>query len=172
MNPQHTVPVLVDDGLILVESKAIVQYLAEKCGTDDTLYPKDPQARALVNQRMFFDVTLYSSIPRFYFPMFFLNKPENPMMHPTIDRHFQTLDKFLEDQDYAALGQLTIADLVLFTTVSCFELLGIEIEKYPNVHRWYQNLLENVPGIETHLAGVEATKSLLLPKRGGEEEEA
>lgn len=55
MNPQHTVPVLVDDDYVLWESHAITPYLVEKYGKDDLLYPKNVQKRGTVNQRLHLD---------------------------------------------------------------------------------------------------------------------
>jgi len=38
-------------------------YLVDQYGEDDYLYPQDPQARAMINQRLYFDMdTLFSSI--------------------------------------------------------------------------------------------------------------
>lgn len=42
-------------------------YLANKYGKDDSLYPKDPQKRAIVDQRLYFDGgSLYQSFADCY----------------------------------------------------------------------------------------------------------
>lgn len=69
LNPQHTIPTLVDGDLSLWESRAIIAYLVEKYGKTDSLYPKDPTKRAVVNQRMYFDMgTLYDRFATYYYP--------------------------------------------------------------------------------------------------------
>jgi glutathione S-transferase len=48
LHPFATVPCLVDGDLVLVESNAILRYLADREGRDD-LYPREPRRRAVVD---------------------------------------------------------------------------------------------------------------------------
>ncbi|GAW40734.1 Glutathione S-transferase GstB [Brevundimonas sp. SH203] len=52
LNPNHRVPVLDDDGFVLWESYAIMQYLADKA-PGQTLWPTDAKARADVSRWLF-----------------------------------------------------------------------------------------------------------------------
>lgn len=52
LNPNHRVPVLEHDGLVLWESYAIMQYLAD-LAPGQTLYPAELKARADVNRWLF-----------------------------------------------------------------------------------------------------------------------
>jgi len=47
-NPQHTVPLLDDNGVLVWDSHAIVCYLVGKYAKSDELYPKDLVKRAQV----------------------------------------------------------------------------------------------------------------------------
>lgn len=55
MNPQHTIPVLDDGGIIVRDSHAIMIYLVSKYGKDDSLHPKDLAEQAKVNAALYFD---------------------------------------------------------------------------------------------------------------------
>ena len=59
LNPQHTVPVLDDRGFVLTESRAICAYLVQKYGSHDGLYPKLPKLRAAVDERLYFDLSVF-----------------------------------------------------------------------------------------------------------------
>ena len=52
LNPNHRVPVLDDDGFVLWESHAIMQYLADKT-PGQSVYPTELRARADVNRWLF-----------------------------------------------------------------------------------------------------------------------
>ncbi|XP_034127072.1 glutathione S-transferase D1-like isoform X3 [Drosophila guanche] len=98
INPQHTIPTLVDNGFVLWESRAILIYLVEKYGKDDSLYPKDPQQKAVVNQRLFFDLgTLCQSYVCYYYPQLFddVKKPADPEAFKKIDAAFGQLNTLL-----------------------------------------------------------------------------
>ena len=49
MNPNASIPAMVDGDLVLWESNAILQYAADKIG-NDAVYPKDLKVRADINR--------------------------------------------------------------------------------------------------------------------------
>ncbi|KAH8382067.1 hypothetical protein KR009_001655, partial [Drosophila setifemur] len=156
INPQHTIPTIVDNGFALWETRAIVIYLVEKYGKDDSLYPKDPQKQALVNQRLYFDMgTLYDAFSRYYYPIRD-GKDASPEHFKNIENVFELLNTFLEGQDYFAGDHLTLADIAILSSVSTFEAVEFDISKYPNVVRWYKMAQEVTPGWDENLAGLES----------------
>ena len=47
---------MVDGDFVLSESRPCATYLVDKYAPDDKLYPKDPQIRSRVDQRLYFDM--------------------------------------------------------------------------------------------------------------------
>lgn len=69
LNPQHTIPTLEDHdaGIVLWESRVIMTYLTSVHAKEDTLYPTDFTKRALVDQRLAFDLsTLYQRMVDYF----------------------------------------------------------------------------------------------------------
>lgn len=79
LNPQHEIPVLDDNGFLLSEHIAIMQYLCDRYAPDSQAYPNDPKLRALVNHRLCFNMAhFYSAVaPYTLAPIFFEVKLHN-----------------------------------------------------------------------------------------------
>lgn len=159
LNPQHTIPTLVDGDFAIWESRAIMTYLAEKYGKNDSLYPKCPKARAVVNQRLYFDMgTLYQSFAQYYYPQIFAKEPADPEKFKKIEDAFEFLNTFLEGHTYVAGDNLTLADLAILSSVSTFDVAGFDFSKYSNVAKWYANAKNVVPGWEENWQGCQEFK--------------
>ncbi|KAH8247673.1 hypothetical protein KR038_007956 [Drosophila bunnanda] len=146
INPQHTVPTLVDNGFAIWESRAIVVYLVEKYGKPDSpLYPKDPQIRAVINQRLYFDMgTLYAAFATYYFPILRNSSEETEKNLEKLNAAFELLNTLLEGQDYVAGSQTSVADFAIFATILVIRVIDFDLKEFPNVDRWFQNV-RNVP---------------------------
>ncbi|XP_078053378.1 glutathione S-transferase D1-like [Augochlora pura] len=128
MNPQHTIPTIDDNGFYMGESRAIMLYLVDQYAKDDSLYPKDPKKRAVINQRLYFDAcTLYKSIADYYYPMFFAKAPADKQKYEAIGTALAFAEKFLEGNEFFAGKTMTVADLSLLATISTFEVSSFEI---------------------------------------------
>ncbi|XP_002074751.2 glutathione S-transferase 1 [Drosophila willistoni] len=150
MNPQHTVPTLDDDGFYVYDSHAINSYLVSKYGKDDSLYPKDLQERAAVDQRLYYEASVvYNTIKNIVYPLVFLNETTIPQSKfDAISGVYQTVDTFVEKHSYVAGDQLTIADfhlVTMLTTLTTF--VDIDAEKYPKLNNWL-SLLKDLPYYE------------------------
>ncbi|XP_037729132.1 glutathione S-transferase D6-like [Drosophila subpulchrella] len=162
INPQHTIPTLVDNGFVIWETRAIVVYLVEQYGKDDSLYPKDPQKQALINQLLYFDMgTLYEAIAKYFFPLLRTGKPGTQENFEKLIAAFNLLNTFLEGRDYVAGSQLSVADIVILATVSTTEMVEFDLEQFPNVVRWYKNAQKVTPGWDENVERIQNAKKFL-----------
>lgn len=149
LNPQHTVPTLDDNGFHLSESRAILAYLVEQYAKDDSLYPKNPKKRAVVNEMLYFDATtLYQRTLNYYVPIIFEGAEPDPSKYSKLELGYQVLDRYLEDRSWAAGDHLTIADFSLVASVSTIAVAGFDIAKYPNVSKWLAKAKKTIPKYE------------------------
>lgn len=162
INPQHTIPTLVDNEFALWESRAILGYLVEKYAKNDSLYPKDAKKRALVNQRLYFDMgTLYQRFAEYYYPQMMKKEPADPEKLKKAEEAVEFLDGFLANSIYAAGDKITIADYTLIASFSTFDAVGFDYSRFENVTRWYELCKTTLPGIEVNNEGLEVMKELL-----------
>ncbi|KAJ4433656.1 hypothetical protein ANN_15966 [Periplaneta americana] len=133
-------------------SRAILGYLVDQYAKDDSLYPKEPKKKALVNQRLFFEAGTMDKA----FVEYFRGKAAK------LFDAFDILDKLLEGNKWLAGEKKTIADFSMVSSVASIEVAGFDIGKYPNVVDWYQNIQTTFPGYdETVGEGCAALKKYL-----------
>ncbi|XP_034104061.1 glutathione S-transferase E14 isoform X2 [Drosophila albomicans] len=108
LNPQHSVPTLVHDELVLTDSHVILIYLVEQFDADGTLWPKDYLARMKVLNRLFFECS-------------FLFRRDSDLMSEIVRKEFANVDvayherklceaygimeQYLAEQQYMAADQ-------------------------------------------------------------------
>ena len=59
VNPRQVVPVIVDDGFVLGESRAILAYLINKYSPNHALYPTDARKRAQIDRVMYLTAEMF-----------------------------------------------------------------------------------------------------------------
>jgi glutathione S-transferase len=146
INPNHTVPVLVDGDLTLTESSAILKYLADLTGS--CAYPAELRERARVNQAMdWFNTGFYARYGyQWVYPqvlpylglqsaagqseMIAMGKAAALEKLAVLDRHM------IGDNDYVCGPRVTIADYFGLSIVALGELIDVDLGPFPNVRRW------------------------------------
>lgn len=143
LNPQHTVPALDDNGVLLWDSHAICTYLIDKYAPGSDLYPEELVHRAKINQRLYFDASvLFAALKLAQFPVF--TKGASEVAQPIIDSLFAAFDfleTFLSENDYLVGDKVTLADICCVTSVlSARAILTLDEQKYPRIITWLDRL--------------------------------
>jgi len=150
-NPNGRVPVLVDDdGRVLWESRAIMQYLADRT-PGQTLYPQELHARADVNRWMFWCAAHFS-------PALAIFTWENVVKRLTgagdpdpaelkrgerlIAQLAPVLDAHLAGRTWVAADRVTLADLSLAPPLALATPAVIPITPYRHLLAWLARVQE------------------------------
>nr|QLI62206.1 glutathione S-transferase 10 [Streltzoviella insularis] len=162
-NPLHTVPMFEDGDFILQDSHAILIYLTEVYGKDDSLYPKETKQRAFVNQKLFFNNSiLFTRLRNIAYPAIMegVRKPSEKQLND-IKEAYGFLEEFFSRTKYLATNHITIADIAAFATVSSLiYIVSLDSKKYPRTHTWLKEMEKqsysqkyNAPGV-TQIGGM------------------
>jgi glutathione S-transferase len=167
INPQHTIPTLVDDGQSIWDSHAINAYLVTKYAKDDTLYPKEAYARAVVDQRLHFDNgTLFARLGALVRPVFVGTATEwDAEALEKFTEALEFAEIFLASNQYIAGNQLTIADFSCLTTISTILILDVfEESRFPKVCAWVKRLQQLEYYQEANGTALETVKRMFNEK--------
>jgi len=163
MNPQHTVPTLDDNGTIVWDSHAINVYLVTKYGKDDSLYPKDPVKRSVVDQRLHYDSgILFAHIRSIVRPMLYRGeKTFSDYLMDEVILSYEFLNTVLQEHKWLAGDSVTLADFSAITSVTSLEcVIPINASKYPNLVAWIKRAQE-LPYYNVNQKGLEDFKVLM-----------
>lgn len=138
-NPNGRVPMIeLDDGRIMVESNAILCWLAE--GTD--YFSGDAWQRAQTLSWMFFEQYShepYIAVARFICGWTALDSPRREELPRLRERGHQALavmEKYLTEHDWFSGSAYGIADIALFAYTHCADDGGFDVAMYPAISRW------------------------------------
>jgi glutathione S-transferase len=148
MNPNHRVPVLEDGDFHLWESRAIMQYLADKT-PGQTLYPTEVRARADVNRWLFWSGQHFAPAIGIFFyenlvkSMIGRGAPD-PVELKRGDRLFNefaaVLDQHLAERQWISGPDLTLADLSIAAAYGCAAPGKAPVAWYANIQRWFMRV--------------------------------
>ncbi|CAG9761826.1 unnamed protein product [Ceutorhynchus assimilis] len=155
-NPQHTVPLLDDDGFVLADSHAIMGYLVNKYGKDDSLYPKnDSRLRAVIDHKLHLDssVLLIKGLA-ISKPLLFQKILPTEEKIKELKEAFKIVDAILEKSQtqYIAGDNLTIADFSIITTVTSWDAFTPYAE-FPHLKAYIERMQQQ-PWYEVNKEGL------------------
>jgi glutathione S-transferase len=138
-NPNGKVPMIeLDDGRILVESNAILCYLAE----DSSFMPADAWQRAQALSWMFFEQYShepYIAVARFicgWTPMDSARRADLPKLRERGHQALAVMERHLSAQTWFTGDRYGIADIVLYAYSCVAEHGGIALQPYPAIRDW------------------------------------
>ncbi len=157
LNPNHKIPVLVDDGQAIWESGAILLHLGEKYDSAGTILPKDPTKRMEAIQYAFFQTGgVGPNLGRFGAAVRKEGDKNQEMIEifgGEMDRLMGVLDRILADGDRDYLcGEYSIGDIMHFPWLRIAQNLGVDwITSRPRIVAWLDRIAER-PAVERGMA--------------------
>ena len=149
VNPNSKIPAIVDpdgpDGspFTVIESGAILMYLAEKTGL---FLPKEMEPKYEVIQWVMFQM---GGIGPMFGQVHHFKRAAKERVPYAINRYFNecrrlygVLNSRLEDREYIANDEVSIADFCTVPWVFRHDWQEINLDEFPNVKRWYDNMMQ------------------------------
>jgi len=173
ISPNNKIPAIVDsegpDGrpFPLFESGAILVYLASKSGR---LLPAGVRERYVTLQWLMFQVGHIGPMlgQAHHFRQYAPEQIEYAIDRYTREaaRLYGVMDRQLAAAPYFA-GEYSIADIAIYPWTRSHQNQGIELERFPNVQRWFRTISER-PAVQRGLQVLKDRRRPLLDDRARE----
>lgn len=142
-NPNGRVPLIeLEDGRVLVESNAILCWLAEGTG----FVPADAWQRAQALSWMFFEQYShepYIAVARFirgWTPADSPRRAELPRLRERGHQALAVMERHLQSADWFGGAAYGIADIALFAYTHCAGDGGFDLSAYPRIGAWLERV--------------------------------
>jgi len=142
ISPNNKIPAIVDqdEGISLMESGAILIYLAEKTGQ---LMPQSGRAKWEVLEWLMMQMGSVGPMLGQTHHFVFYNEGKAPYAEERYlkenARIYGVLDRRLEENEYLA-GDYSIADIATWPWISRYPRQRMDLHEYPNLLRWYLDI--------------------------------
>lgn len=140
INPKGYVPALVlDDGQILTEGPAIVQYIADRVPEKKLAPPAGTMERVRLQEWLNY---ITSEIHKSFSPLFNKQASEEwkAAARALLDRRIDYVAKALEGRSYLMGDTFTVADCYLFTVLNWAGWVKIDLSRWPSVTDYHKRV--------------------------------
>jgi GSH-dependent disulfide-bond oxidoreductase len=166
ISPNNRMPAIVDDGVPVFESGAILLHLAERSGS---FMPTDRRGRKETLEWLFWQVGNLGPMAGQLSHFVNYAQGEHPYSHQRYANEYNrclgVLERRLEGREYI-LDAYSIADMASFPWVLISKPLGQALDEFPNVARWREAIKQR-PAVQR---GIDLGKELRRRAPPGEEE--
>ena len=150
LNPSGVTPVMVEDGLVLCESRTILDHLEETC-PEPPLLGRSPEERAEARRLvLWFDRKFDLEVAGFLLHekmekrLLGLGAPDLAALRQgreSLRHHMAYLEALLAARDWLAGRRMSLADFAAAAYLSVIDYLGdVPWDGYPAVKTWYMRL--------------------------------
>ncbi|WP_426444948.1 glutathione transferase GstA [Siccibacter colletis] len=151
INPKGQVPALqLDDGTLLTEGLAIVQYLADTVPDRQLLAPTGSITRYQALEWLTYIATEFH---KGFTPLFRPDTPEDykPVARALLEKKLAYINESLEGKQWLVGTRFSVADAYLFTVLRWAPHVGLTLDGYSNITA-YMARVEARPAVAAALA--------------------
>lgn len=151
INPNQSLPAIDDDGFIVWESNAILQYAADKDNKAE-YYPKDLKTRTDVNRWLLWEAnqwfpSCYTFLVENVVKPLLEQKPDQKILEAAAPKFHQLagiIDKAVEKHPFLCGDKVTIADIAVAAPMHLHKWQKLPLDQHPNLVAW-MNRVEGLP---------------------------
>lgn len=150
INPKGQVPaLLLDNGNLLTEGVAIVQYLADRSPDANLIAPIGNLSRY---QTISWLTYISSELHKSFSPLLHSDTPDEykKILRNKLETQFQYLDTTLKNDQFLQGKHFTLADAYLFTVLRWVFILKFDLTKYPHLLAYFERIGKR-PAVEAAL---------------------